>query len=958
MEPLDFLTAVLPSTGKYCSFALKGKRNTFADTPQEIFDNAKQISDAGGEVWFALGSFDDSGYRKAENALFMRSFFMDLDCGKDVKTGEMRSFPSKRSAAEALAEFLVASGLDALGRPWLVDSGGGVHPYWPLSEDVTIAEWKPVAEAMKVAAFKHHFPIDTTVTADAARVLRVPGTHNNKSTPRPVRIVETGGTFDFAAIKVALAPYAVKNPVHPVQSTSLAIPGIALDSPPSPLAIALAGNSITRFRTIMLRTEKGTGCGQLANYIEHAADDGMEPIWRGMLSWTKYCIDGDKASKILSEMHPYDDERRLEKLDAIKGPYSCASMNTIQQGICEKCRHWGQITNPLGLSREFATTTETVEITPPQADAPTFYRPKAPRGFDYMPTGGIVYHKPAGPGKNDFAKDVALLTYDLFRTRTFRDGTLYTSEFLAIKGDKQITFVIPNSIAGNTPKIIETLAANNILTTYGSGTDLYLAAYVRACITEASINEETVNIPPHFGWQEDGSFAVGDMVYSPHGAKHDYAYQSDRLHNLIQATRTSGSLDEWKQLLIMLRRRKAWGHLAISLQGFSSILMHFMPKGSKACTVYVCGKQSSAGKTLALSLASSVWGDHERYKVSADTSQTTMMQRAGLWGNLPLNVDEITDRQRKEKGEFVPSVSFSHSQCVHKIKGSAGGNTEISHEMMWSAKMLMTGNDPAFESLLGARSHTSHGEVRRLLEWHITGNSRINWSDEEREILRKTADNYGVAGRAFAMWCVRNQDIVQDICNKAAQYWREFSGATDDERFWTSSIGCDLATLLLLGKDYANIIAIPTGGIKEFWLKIVTDQRKMILDNTSTAIDLLHRYIADNNGSFVKVKAGIITQSLIDFGKLTPDSPKGAVRGRVEYDTATETANFYVEEKLLRKHCAEAGLGYTSFLAELSVQATVIVDKRKDLLAGTNGPSMRVKCVQIVQPLASVNDEE
>ena len=959
MEPLDFLAAVLPSAGRYCTFTLHGLRAIFSDTPQGVFDTAKQYSDAGHEVWYAPGSFDASGDRQAVNALYMRSFFMDLDCGKDVKSGKPRSFTTKRKAVEALAHFLVASGLEKLGAPTLVDSGGGVHPYWILEEDVSIAEWKPVAEALKRAAFEHDFPIDRTVTADAARVLRVPGTNNNKTAPRPVSVVSEGTRFKFAELKAALSTYEVKLPSRP---TPLAIAGTPQRAP-SALASALAGNSVTKFRTIMLKTEQGVGCGQLANYIENATEDGIEPQWRGLLSWTKVCGDGIKGAEIISDMHPYARDRMHQKLSDIKGPYACASMDTIQPGICDKCMHWGKHTNPLFLGREFVVSEEQVEITPPQEDAPRYYRPPTPRGFNYIQAGGVTFHKPANPAnKNDLARDVQLLPYDLFMTRQFRDGAQYSSEFVAIKGkdaeQKQVTFVVPGEVMGNPAKIVDTLASKNILAMNGTGNDKYLAAYVRACVDEYSVREETVNIPPNFGWQDDGSFAVGDMVYSPNGEKHDFAYNSDRLRNLILATRTGGTLEDWKKPWEMLRRRKSWGLLTIGLQGFSSILMHFMPKNSRGCTIHVCSKKSGAGKTLALSLCSNVWGDNERYKVSAKTSLTTMMQRAGLWGSLPLNVDESTDKQRESKGEFIPQVSFAYSECAHKIKGSASGNTEISHELMWSGKMVLTSNDPAFEAMLGARQHTSHGEVRRLLEYQILGTEGVAWTDEEREALKHVSDNYGVAGRKFAIWCARNQDTVRDVCKQMYDYWRQFSAASDDERVWTSSIAADMATTILLNSKHADIIDIPVSPIRDFWMGIVTTQRDIIRDNVSTAIDLIHRYIADNNGSFVKVKSGLVTQALMDFGKLSPDSPKGAIRGRVEYNTATDTAMFFVEEKLLRVHCAAAGVGFTPFLAELGTQAAVVPGMRKDLLAGTNGPSMRVKCVQITQPLTAVHDDD
>lgn len=950
MEPLDFLAAVLPSSGKYCTFALDGKRNIFSSTLEELYDTTKQISDNGGEVWYALASFDESGNRKAENAQYMRSLFMDLDCGLDVKTGKPRAFPSKKDAVLALDRFLTESGLGALGRPWLVDSGGGVHPYWPLQQDIAVEEWKPVAEALKTCAAKFAFPLDATVTADAARVLRLPGTHNNKVEPRPVVVRNVGDVFDFEEIKTALAPYFVKQS----KSTALEIAGTAPKGPLSAVATALVSNSITKFRTIMMKTEQGTGCGQLAHYIEHASDDGMEPLWRGILSWTKACVDGDKASKIISRMHPYDEDRMYTKLREIKGPYACASMNTIQHGVCEGCMHWGKITNPLALGRELDVA---VPEEPPEdgdTDAPAFtiHRPQPPRGYDYARNGGIIYHKPAGPNKSDIAKDVLLTTYDLFMSRTFLDTVNHSrfAEFVVVRGDKQSTFAIPYSALGSEAEIVKQMAANGVLTTHGFSTNKYLAAYVHACATEASHTDATVNIPPHFGWQENGAFAVGDMVYSPLGEKHDYSYNSQRLHNLIQATRTSGTLEDWRSIIELLRRRKMWGHLSIAIQGFSSILMNFMPKNSRACTIHVCGKKSGTGKTLALSLCSSVWGDHERYKVVPSTSITTMMQRAALWCSLPVSVDESTDNQRETKGEFVPKIAFAYSNCAHKIKGSATGNAEITHDMMWAGKMIMTSNDPAVEAMLGARKHTSHGEIRRILEWRSSDSDELSWTDEEREILAKTGDNFGVAGRMFAIWCVRNRDVVEDIVMQMYEYWRKWANAKDDERFWTSSIGADLAATVLLSSKYANIVDIPTSGIRDFWKTIVDAQRAMIGENISTALDLLNRYIADNSGAFVHVKQGVVTSALVDFGKLSPTSPKGAIRGRVEHNATAGESVFFVEEKLLRIHCADVGVGYTDFVKELSTQ-TAVAKQRKDLTAGTTGPALRVPCLMVTLKL-------
>lgn len=68
----------------------------------------------------------------------------------------------------------------------IVDSGHGLHPYWPISDGhVFGGDIAPVRAVLKrwgrlvtVAAEKHHAAVDNV--SDTARMLRIPGTHNNK----------------------------------------------------------------------------------------------------------------------------------------------------------------------------------------------------------------------------------------------------------------------------------------------------------------------------------------------------------------------------------------------------------------------------------------------------------------------------------------------------------------------------------------------------------------------------------------------------------------------------------------------------------------------------------------------------------------------------------------------------------------------------------------------------------
>ena len=172
MEPLDFLAAVLPSPeyGRYCVAEFTSrKEQVFTNTLEETQSAVARMLKNKDCVYFAMSTFGQENNRTAANAQYVKSMFIDMD-----------GYASKKDAAHALNAFLENTGLGVLGVPWIVNSGGGLHCYWPLKEAIPVDTWKPVAENFKRLCKQEDMAIDMTVTADAARVLRVPGTINFK----------------------------------------------------------------------------------------------------------------------------------------------------------------------------------------------------------------------------------------------------------------------------------------------------------------------------------------------------------------------------------------------------------------------------------------------------------------------------------------------------------------------------------------------------------------------------------------------------------------------------------------------------------------------------------------------------------------------------------------------------------------------------------------------------------
>ncbi len=944
MEQNDFLSAVLPTQGKYCTFITKGKtrKNIFTGTLDNLYNTNISLTETGNQTYFALSTFDDEGSREAVHAQFVRSIFVDLDCG------EGKAFPTKRDAVEALYAFLLASGLDVLGKPWLVDSGGGVHAYLPLTADTTIDEWKPVAEAFKRAAKHHAFPIDMTVTADAARVLRMPGTLNYKYTPpKPVLLKQRGSIYSLQAIAAKLADHTAAAPTR----TALVIPGKRPAGALSVVAKALMGNSVTLFRNIVKRTAEGTGCGQVAYYFDHATEDGMEPLWRGMLSIAAKCDDAEKAIIRISAAHPYDMERTQQKVGEIKGPYPCTKFDSENPGVCGTCPHRGKITNPLILGREVKTVAEESVIDRPSDDGGrvVYTRPTPPARFSYGEVSGVFYT--TVPKKGEEEQTVMVLPFDFYMTQTYRDGQEYLAEFKAVKGDKQFTFAIPNSVVTSPAECLKKLAENNVISCH-VGFDAYLHQYVRQSVMGASALGKEVVVPPNFGWQKDGCFAFGDTVYSNISPEHNYTYVSNRLGNVIRAVEPAGDFEKWKEVLVLMRRKKLWGHLTIALTSFASPLMQFMPAGSRAVTVHVCGKDSGMGKTFAMAVANSACGLHDSYVVPPATSKNTLLQRAGFLGSCHLAIDEITNLQHASEREFMPALIFDYSQGQHKLKGSATGNAEITQELFWAGIQLTSANTPVLESMMGARAVTSEGEARRVLEWNLPDGYKLVWGPGEFDISQQIKENYGHGFRLFIQWIVLNQDLVREVCQSAHTEWRKYSAALDDERFWSSGAGSYVAAAILMGSKYANIVDIPMEHIIQFILtNMVNPARAIINSNQSHAMDILNAYIRENNPHFIPVEGSIVMQNLAGQNfAVGPNSDRRLVRGRVERNVVPGQEDLYIEAKMLKMHCAALNRGYTAFIKELSQVATV-TEMRKDLLAGTKGPTMRVPVVKVSRPI-------
>jgi len=164
-------------------------------SPTELIGMARWIVQnvAKADIYFCLSRQQLTGtnkkgktiaLRSTANASSLKSIWLDIDV-KEPPAG----YASLEEALLRFNEFRVKFKLPPPSA--LVASGGGVHVYWVSKTPLTPAQWRPYAEGLKAAAMQFDLRCDYAVTTDSARILRMPGTFNHKTTePRPVKILE------------------------------------------------------------------------------------------------------------------------------------------------------------------------------------------------------------------------------------------------------------------------------------------------------------------------------------------------------------------------------------------------------------------------------------------------------------------------------------------------------------------------------------------------------------------------------------------------------------------------------------------------------------------------------------------------------------------------------------------------------------------------------------------------
>lgn len=967
MHAKEFFSVILPPEGNgyYCAVELttSRKQHTFCDNLAGLFSAAAKFSDDGKDTYFGLATYAAPTNRTATNSAKIRCLFADIDVRAEQEgLSKHSAYGSIEAALAGLQSWLSVTGFP---QPYVVASGGGLHCYWPFEESVDVLEWKPLAESFKRACAQHGFLIDPTVSSDAARVLRVPGTRNTKY--RSTSDAATEGSTTSSNGVGKLVHVLSEGEAYPVEYYARLLEQYQKQEKPLATGVAPSFDILDQ-APVYARTEKPAfntelaevsqsnwekiealgedGCRQIAFYIKNAKNDGMEPLWRSVISIAKFCVNGEEHARRLSALHPYEESRFIRKFASIPGPHGCATLDGANPGVCGGCKFSGKISSPIVLGREIkqgaAPPTLADSDQHHSKDGSTQHQqevdtPTPPKGFIFSKS-GVAGEFEVG---NGVKRVIFVCDTVVYATTTYdRAGERYVQFVYIEHGEKKST-VMPLATATAKDESIKAFAKIGIIVP--NSAENQFRAYIKATLAQAKLHAPTI-MPTNLGWQADDSFAFDGRVFTKHG---EFEVPMYGFENINETMGVAGTLDGWRLVMAGVMKLERWDIVSMMLISFAAPLMRFT--GLNGVTFHLCGNGSGRGKTLSQRLASSVWGVPDKFRTTPNTSPLAMVNRLGMLGNLPLMVDEITHKGRAE-GEWFPEFLSQMSDGRGKDRMESQTNAERRNTTTWASIALMTSNKHMVDYLTAERAHGSEGEIRRLIE--IVFTREMNIDELTKSLLFDTLpENYGVAGEAYARWLVRNVEVAKTITKETyTEVFRNFN-ATGDERFWIAGCACILAAVRLIGPQGAGILTVPFGKIARFLFSAVTHMREETNNTRRSAMDVLNEFTKRNFGKLVFVNGAIAKIAGIEVAE-TLD--RKDLCGRVEKHAATGIIDYFIEERELKAFCSAMSYGYAEFKQDM--QETFARDKkgtisylRKNLLAGTKGPAMSVRVIHIQQ---------
>jgi hypothetical protein len=927
---------VQPAKGWFAITGIKGTGKN-ADVRQELVATREEADalierfvQAGRNAFFGVAKYKTGDNRTKENVLGLKAFWLDVDCGPakaepDPKTGRPDGYVDQKAGLEALKSFCKNVGLPT---PTLVNSGGGIHAYWPLEETVPRRDWEAVAERFKEVCRTQNFYVDNAVF-EVARVLRVPGTFNFKQEePRPVEFIHVGKPTTIEAMREALG---VKKQASIFDD----------DFEMSPRQKAMMSGVGYSFKKIMKRTAMGDGCNQLLHAYEHR-DSIIYHEWFYALSVAAMCEDADTAVHMMSNGHPdYDPETVDKKVATIRKATSCAKFRSVNPALCDGCPHFDKITGPKELGKVVKESSEDfveVEVEPGVVEQIDI--PKYPFPF-YRGEDGGVWRKPPKDAPPE-TEPAMVYGNDFYVVKRMHDPGEGDSALmrLHLPQDGLREFVVPMSKVTQKDELRKTLSSNGVYS-YGRRFEA-LMEYVLLSAENLQDRQKAEIMRQQFGWVEgNGRFVLGDQEITVEG--NIYSPPSKATSKLAKFIGPKGTLDNWKEVWALFGLEGMEPQAFAALSAFGSPLLRFLNQTGAIINLF--NPRSGTGKTTILNMVNSVYGHPKELRLKEIDTMNGRLQWVGVLNNLPPTMDELTNATPKEYSDLLYILANGKG----KERMLAGANELRENNTTWQSITVSTSNS-SFAEKLSVLKDNPEGELMRLIEYPIGLVDAINTAHAKNLFDQVLYANYGHAGPIYIRHLLANLEQVQDKCLAMQAKIDKELELLPKERFWSATFAANLQGGLFAKQ--CGLIDWDMTRIYDWSCKKIEKLRtetEAPLDGPEQAVgDYLYRHMQNI----------LVVNDAADRRTNLPASPIREPRGELLIRIEPDTKMMFFIAKAFKEYCVKYQINYNQTLDKLEQQGRLVKRAGKRLSKGMAVSGDNIHCLwfKLAEDFVSVED--
>lgn len=894
---MHFLEQLLPSQGLYCAAQLSTKGgfiHRFFDNIPSLITHLELQDRAGHTMYLAQASYKSPESRKTENALYARNFWFDIDCGekKFAETPD-KAYRTQKEGCEAIKAF--AQVMD-LPLPTVVNSGNGLYIHWLIEEDVPADKWKALAQILKGVAQAVGFRQDPSRTSDTSSVLRPVGTTNRKdpANPKPVRILHLAQPLPLAKFVAALDAAAKK---HKIQADTLR-PPVQFKGLNDEFTSGEAGPP----SSLLQVAER---CAQVRR-VRDSKGDVDEPSWYNFLGMARFTAEG-KEIVILQDWSSghadYDPAATLAKIRqheaAGYGPTTCQKFGADHPAGCLACPHTNAIKSPIVLGRPdpVSVASEDDEQVVPQG-----YR----RGQD-----GLFYED-GGKWLRFYQNDLYISSVAFDTTLGYEVATICHQMPLS---DAYVTFSIRSSLVHDTKALLMALGDNHIQI-IGGDSRKQMIHYIDLSVLQYKSKRKLATLHSQMGWRDaegEKVFVLGEQIFKAFDAPETAGFARS-VPEAGRAFRAQGDLEAWRKTTTFLGLPGMEPFAFAFLAGaFGAPLINFT--GYAGAMVALTG-DSGIGKTLLGEWIMSVYGDPGKLILLKDDTRNFLVQRLGLYGSLPLYIDEISNIEGQELSDLVYKVTQGRDKGRLTKNGS-----ERACINSWSTIAIASSNHSLTDKLAALKSDAS-AEINRVMEIDaraVTGFGR----DEATAAYHVFHANYGVAGAAYVQYITDNQEQHRE---KIAQIVRSLDVSTSakaDERFWSAVAGAAIYGGLIAAK--LGVISFPIAPVLAWTKQHILGAQKSKRELVVTYTDLLGQFLdAHSSGALVTTHNG--AKDVVGIIR----EPRAPLVYRINEDTH----RLYISRAALKAYLDKSYGSYSKLRTELEKCGALLDSNKRKVLGG------------------------